>query len=79
MGLTEEYTRAREWIESELTFEVDDEFNTFEVSALSVLFCLIMKDYDPVSSYLMFYLGLTFIKKCSWWTFIILLSFFKSV
>lgn len=32
MGLTEEYTRAREWIESELTFEVDDEFNTFETT-----------------------------------------------
>lgn len=33
MGLDEEYQRAREWINSELTFEVDDKHHAFEVSA----------------------------------------------
>ena len=32
MGLEEEYTRAREWISSKLSFESDGNFNTFEVS-----------------------------------------------
>ena len=32
MGLQEEYSRAREWLSSELTFDRDGEFNTFEVS-----------------------------------------------
>ena len=32
MGLQEEYNRAREWIASELRFDRDGNFNTFEVS-----------------------------------------------
>ena len=31
MGLNAEYRRARDWIEHELTFDRDAEFNTFEV------------------------------------------------
>ena len=32
MGLQEEYNRAREWISSELRFDRDGNYNTFEVS-----------------------------------------------
>ncbi|EOQ99771.1 Mannosyl-oligosaccharide 1,2-alpha-mannosidase MNS3 [Wallemia ichthyophaga EXF-994] len=32
MGLTDEYARARNWIENELSFDVDDKFNTFETT-----------------------------------------------
>ena len=32
MGLQEEYNRAREWISSNLSFDSDGNFNTFEVS-----------------------------------------------
>lgn len=32
MGLREEYERAREWIQTELTFEVDDKQHAFEVT-----------------------------------------------
>jgi mannosyl-oligosaccharide alpha-1,2-mannosidase len=31
MGLQEEYSRAREWISSNLTFDRDGNLNTFEV------------------------------------------------
>ena len=32
MGLQEEYSRAREWISSELKFDRDDNFSTFQVT-----------------------------------------------
>lgn len=32
MGLHDEYDRARAWIRDHLTFDVDGEYNTFEVS-----------------------------------------------
>jgi hypothetical protein len=31
MGLDEEYTRARKWVENEMSFERDANFSTFEV------------------------------------------------
>jgi endoplasmic reticulum Man9GlcNAc2 1,2-alpha-mannosidase len=31
MGLQEEYSRAREWISTNLSFDRDGNFNTFEV------------------------------------------------
>lgn len=31
MGLDEEYERAKEWVEKEMSFERDANFNTFEV------------------------------------------------
>lgn len=34
MGLTDEYQRARSWVENELSFDRDANFNTFEVSCL---------------------------------------------
>ena len=36
MGLTEEYGRAREWVENELSFDRDGEYNTFEVSGYAI-------------------------------------------
>lgn len=35
MGLDEDYTRARQWVETKLDFDRDGHFNTFEVSTLS--------------------------------------------
>jgi hypothetical protein len=31
MGLEEEYARARDWVATKLSFDRDDNFNTFEV------------------------------------------------
>jgi mannosyl-oligosaccharide alpha-1,2-mannosidase len=33
MGLNQEYSRAREWVASKMSFERNATFNTFEVSA----------------------------------------------
>ena len=40
MGLDAEYLRAREWIEKELTFDRDADFNTYEVRLLFDVFAL---------------------------------------
>jgi mannosyl-oligosaccharide alpha-1,2-mannosidase len=32
LGFEEEYLRAAEWVRKDLSFDVDAEFNTFEVS-----------------------------------------------
>ena len=37
MGLHDEYTRAREWVATKMTFERDAQFNTFEVSSITRL------------------------------------------
>ncbi|KAH6903440.1 mannosidase [Coprinopsis sp. MPI-PUGE-AT-0042] len=51
MNLTEEYSRAREWVAHELTFERSDNFNTFETT-IRVLGGLLsayhLSDNDPV-------------------------------
>ncbi|KAG7100035.1 hypothetical protein E1B28_001821 [Marasmius oreades] len=39
MGLTEDYTRARDWVEKKLSFDQDAEFSTFEVRLLNISFC----------------------------------------
>lgn len=35
-GLTDEYRRARDWVEK-LSFDLDDKFHTFEVSRVPVI------------------------------------------
>lgn len=47
MGLQEEYNRAREWISSELTFDRDGDFNTFEVSTYSFISLTILANGRP--------------------------------
>lgn len=32
LGLTEEYKRARDWVDTELHFDLDDKFHTFEIT-----------------------------------------------
>ena len=34
MGLKDEYSRARQWVDKKLTFDREGNFNTFEVSLL---------------------------------------------
>ena len=42
MGLQEEYNRAREWISTELTFDRNGSFNTFEVSTHNLMLCVLI-------------------------------------
>lgn len=42
MDLKDEYERAREWVATELSFEVDDKFHTFEVSIRASLALLVL-------------------------------------
>ena len=34
MGMTDEYARARSWVETELSFDVDDRHHAFEVCSI---------------------------------------------
>lgn len=36
MGLDEEYSRAREWVATKMSFDRDAKFNTFEVGWLAI-------------------------------------------
>ena len=54
MGLNAEFRRARDWIEHELTFDRDAEFNTFKVRRFNfftrhVVFIVCRADYDPLA------------------------------
>jgi mannosyl-oligosaccharide alpha-1,2-mannosidase len=52
MGLQEEYTRAREWVATNISFDRDANFNTFEVSPpLNVVFLAVFKSVSHTDDY----------------------------
>lgn len=47
MGLNDEYSRARDWIEAELTFDRDGNYNTFEVYPFIAIYNLTLTLINP--------------------------------